>query len=130
MARVCSMRRALTPSRSETRLDNLMCASSSNASSRFCNCTRFRVCCSLARVIVRHKRCSGSGTKLRINSLATNRFSRRSASTKSLLRPRRARFDCACARCRVPDIGRAPSPFWTIGSGPSRADWVSRHLRP
>ena len=34
-----SMRRALTPSRSETKLDNLMCASSSRASKRFCSCT-------------------------------------------------------------------------------------------
>src|SRR5215472_9726641 len=38
-----SMRRALTPSRSETRLDILRCASSSKASNRFCSCTRLRV---------------------------------------------------------------------------------------
>src|ERR1017187_2760352 len=38
-----SMRRALAPSRSETRLDNLMCASSSRHSTRLCNCTRLRV---------------------------------------------------------------------------------------
>ena len=35
-----SIRHALAPSRSETKLDNLMCASSSRDSSRFCNCTR------------------------------------------------------------------------------------------
>src|SRR4030088_3471175 len=33
----------------------------------------------------------------------------RSASTKSLFRPRRPRLDCACARCSVPDLRRAPS---------------------
>ena len=38
-----AIRRALTPSRSETTLDNLMCASSSSASNRFWSWTRFRV---------------------------------------------------------------------------------------
>jgi len=66
-------------------------------------------------VTVRHRRCSASGTKLRVNSLATNRFTRRSASAKSLLRPRRPRFDCACAKCNVPDLRLAPSRFWRSG---------------
>jgi hypothetical protein len=69
--RAFSMRRALPPSRSETRLDNLMWASSNNASNRFCNWTRFRLCWYLARVSVRHRRCSGSGTKLSVSSWAT-----------------------------------------------------------
>jgi len=36
-------RRALAPSRSQTKLDSLMRASSSRASNRFCNCTRLHV---------------------------------------------------------------------------------------
>ena len=59
------MRRALTPSRSETKLDNLMWASSSRASSWFCNRTLLRVSWYFRRVTVRHSRCSASGTKLR-----------------------------------------------------------------
>src|ERR1700756_3428732 len=43
------------------------------------------------RVTVRHKRCSASGTKLNARSRATSHFTRRSASGKSLLRPRRPR---------------------------------------
>ena len=46
---------------------------------------------------------------------AANRFTRRSASGKSFLRPRRPRFDCACARCKVPDFGPALSRSWQIG---------------
>ena len=34
---------------------------------------------------------------------------------KSFLRPRRPRFDRACARWSVPDIGPAPSRFWQLG---------------
>src|SRR5215831_8475126 len=63
------MRRALAPSRSETRLDNLMWASSSKASSRFCNWTRFRVCWYLARVTARHRRCWESGTTLGVGEI-------------------------------------------------------------
>jgi len=67
------------------------------------------------RVTVRHDRCSASGTKLRVSSFATSRFTKRSASGKSFLRPRVPRFDCACARWSVPDIGRASSRFWQGG---------------
>src|SRR5207253_2584712 len=69
-ARACTIRRALTPSRSETRLDNLMWYSSSNASNRFWSCTRLPVSWYFVRVTVRHRRCSGSGTKLRVSSFA------------------------------------------------------------
>ena len=62
-----------------------------------------------------YSRCSVSGTKLRISSFATNRFTRRSASGKSFLSPRRPRFDCACARCKVPDFGACAFPL--------RPDW-------
>lgn len=55
------------------------------------------------------------GTKLRRSARATIRLTRRRASGKSLLRPRGPRFDCACARCRVPDIRSAPSRFWRRG---------------
>src|SRR5215472_2021657 len=61
---------------------------------------------------VRHRRCSASGTKLRTSSLATSRFTKRSASRKSFLRPRRPRFDCACARCSVPEVECAPCRSW------------------
>ena len=57
------------------------------------------------RITVRQSRCSASGTKLRISSCATKRFTKRSASGKSRLRPPAARFDWACARCSVPDPG-------------------------
>ena len=80
-------------------------ASSSSASSRFGHCTRLRRSGYGVRVTVPPRRGSASGTKLRMSSLATSRFTRRSASAKSFLRPRRARFDCACARGRVPDVG-------------------------
>src|ERR1019366_8139218 len=45
----------------------------------------------------------------------TSRFSKRSASRKSLLRPRRPRLDKACARWSVPDIRPAPSRFSQLG---------------
>src|SRR5437899_2745415 len=111
----CLQHPPLAPSRSETRLDNLMWASSSRASKRFCSCTRLRVNWYFLRITVRQRRCSASGTKLRLNSFATSRFTRRSASGKSFLRPRGPRFDCACARCNVPDIGPVVSRFWPLG---------------
>ena len=62
------MRRALTPKRSETKLDNLMWHSSNKLSSWFCSRTWFRVSWYLRRVTVRQSRCSASGTKLRFSS--------------------------------------------------------------
>ena len=103
------MRRALMPSRSDTRLDTLMCASSSSASNRLWSCTRLRVTWYLRRITVRQSRCSASGTKLKVSSCATRRFTNRSASGKSLLRPPGPRFDCAWARWSVPASGGAPS---------------------
>jgi len=44
--------------------------------------TRSRTSCTLVRVMVRHRRCSGSGTKLRINSPASSRRSSHCASPK------------------------------------------------
>src|SRR5712691_249036 len=110
-----SIRRALRPSRSETRLDNLICASSRRDSNWFCSRTRSHLNWYFLRVTVRHRRCSSSGTKLKVNSRATSRFTRRSASGKSLLRPRRPRLDSACARCNVPDLRLAPSRFSRTG---------------
>jgi hypothetical protein len=46
-----------------------------------------RVIWYLRRITVRHSRCSASGTKLEVSSCATKRFTRRSASGKSRLRP-------------------------------------------
>ena len=86
-------------------------ASSNSASSWFCSRTLSRVSWYFVRVTVRQRRCSASGTKLKINPWDTSRFTRRSASKKSLLRPRRPRFDKACAKCSVPDIFSAPSRF-------------------
>src|SRR5438876_6814638 len=114
-ASACSIRRALRPSRSETRLDNLIWVSSSRLSSRFCNCTRSQVNWYFLRITVRQSRCSLSGTKLKVSSWATNRFTNRSASGKSFFRPCGPRLDCACARCSAPDIGPAPSRFWQVG---------------
>ena len=79
-----------------------MCASSSSASSRFWSCTRLRVTWYLRRITVRQSRCSASGTKLKVSSCATRRFTNRSASGKSFLRPPGPRFDCAWARWSVP----------------------------
>src|SRR5208283_1009547 len=110
-----NMRLALTPSRSETRLDNLIWASSRSDSSWLFNRTRSRRNWYFLRVTVRHRRCSASGTKLSVSSRATSRFTKRSASTKSLLRPRRPRLDSACARCNVPDLRLAPSRFSQSG---------------
>src|ERR1700730_2478782 len=109
------MRLALTPSRSETRLDNLMWVSSRSDSNWLFNRTRSRRNWYFLRVSALHRRCSTSGTKLSVNSRATNRFTSRSASTKSFFRPRRPRLDCACARCNVPDRRLAPSRFSRIG---------------
>jgi len=50
---------------------------------------------------MRQSRCSGSGTKLKNNSSAANRFTSRLASAQSDLRPLGARLDCAWARCKV-----------------------------
>src|ERR1700758_216032 len=69
------MRWALAPSMSETRLDNLIWASSRRDSNWFCSRTRSRVNWYFRRVTVRHRRCSESGTKLRVNSRATNHSS-------------------------------------------------------
>src|SRR6266481_4291855 len=110
-ARAFNIRRALKPSKSETKLDNLIWASSRRDSNWFCNRIRARLNWNFLRVTVRHSRCSASGTKLRVSSRATSRFTRRSASTKSLLRPRRPRLDSACARCNLPDLRLAPSRF-------------------
>ena len=40
---------------------------------------------------------------------------RRSASGKSFFRPAAPRFDCACARCKAPDIGPAPECSRRLG---------------
>src|ERR1700738_2471469 len=56
-----------------------------------------------------------TGHKAQSYSRPTSRFTRGSASTKSLLRPRRPRLDSACARCNVPDLRLAPSRFSRIG---------------
>ncbi|MDX6459920.1 MAG: hypothetical protein QOE55_3617 [Acidobacteriaceae bacterium] len=45
-------------------------------------------------------RCSPFGTKLRISSFAISRRTSLSASLKSCLRPRGARLENACARCK------------------------------
>ena len=80
-AKASSIRRLLTPSRSVTTVASLILASSNNDSSWLCRRTRSRINCCLLRVNVRHRRCSGSGTKLRINSPATWRRRSRSASS-------------------------------------------------
>ncbi len=63
----------------------------------------------LRRITVRQSRCSTSGTKLKVSSCATRRFTNRSASGKSFLRPPGPRFDCAWARWSVPASRGAPS---------------------
>jgi hypothetical protein len=82
----------------------------------FCSCTRLRVNWYFLRITVRQRRCSASGTKRRVSSFAISHFTRRSAPGRSFLRACGPRFDCACARCSVPDIGTAPSRFWQVGS--------------
>src|SRR5215469_3449692 len=109
------MQRGIRQGPQETRLDNLIWASSRRDSNWLCSRTRSRLNWYFLRVTVRHRRCSASGTKLNVSSRATSRLTRRSASTKSLFRPRRPRLDCACARCSVPDLRRAPSRFSRIG---------------
>jgi hypothetical protein len=54
------MRWALRPSKSETKLDNLMWASSRRDSNWFCSLTGSRVNWYFRRVTVRHRRCSGT----------------------------------------------------------------------
>jgi hypothetical protein len=56
------LRRALLPSRSDTRLDTSMCASSSRASSRFWSCRRLR------HLVLAAHHCSASDTKLNVSS--------------------------------------------------------------
>src|SRR5262249_16857677 len=82
----------------------LVMDSSRRDSSWFCSRIRSHLSWYFLRVTVRHRRCSASGTKLKVNSWATSRFTRRSASGKSLLRPRRPRLDSACAKCNFPDF--------------------------
>ena len=57
------------------------------------------------------------GTKLKTISCDTSRFTKRSASRKSFLRPRRPRLDKACAnnRCSVPDIRPAAARLGHLG---------------
>src|SRR5260370_30606485 len=50
--------------------------------------------------ILGHSRCSVSGTKLKVSSWDTSRFTSRSASGESFFRRRGLRFDCACAKMR------------------------------
>jgi hypothetical protein len=57
----------------------------------------------------------GVGHKLKVSSCATRRLTRRSASGKSFFRPPAPRFDCACARWSVPEIGLAPSRVRRFG---------------
>src|SRR5215472_3966634 len=67
----------------------------------------------LVRVTVRQRRCSALGTKLKVSSSDTSRLIKRSQSAKSFFRPRRPRFDNACARCRVPRLRPCSFPFLT-----------------
>ena len=66
-----------------------------------------RVTWYLRRMTVRQSRCSTSGTKLKVSSCATRRFTNRSG--KSFLRPPGPRFDWAWARWSVPASRGAPS---------------------
>ena len=59
--KLSSIRRALTPRRSETRLESLRWACSSRASSRFWSWTRLRVSWTFVRVPVRYRRLRGRG---------------------------------------------------------------------
>ena len=94
------MRSPLAPSRLLTTIDSLIRISSSKHSIWFCSRTRSRVSCTFIRAMLRQVRCSPSGTKLKINSFAISRRTSRSASLKSCLRPRGARFENAWARCK------------------------------
>jgi hypothetical protein len=69
-----SMRRALDPRRSETQLDSLIWHYSKRLLSWFCSRTCSRLSWFFRRVTVPHRRCSASGTKLRISLLATGRL--------------------------------------------------------
>jgi hypothetical protein len=55
--------------------------------------------------------CCSSGWK----GIHTRWKTRRSASGESLLRSRRPRLACACAKCSVPHIRPPPSRFWRVG---------------
>src|SRR5215469_9586157 len=66
---------------------------------------------------VRHRGCSASGTEVKTSSLATSRFTKRSASRKYFLRPRRPRFDSACANtenCQHA-TARRTEHWWSAG---------------
>src|ERR1022692_4853493 len=104
-----NIRRALTPRRSDTKLDNLMCPCSNRLSSWFLNPILARVNWYFRRVTVRKSRCSSSGTKLKTSSSATSRFTILSASRKSFLRPRGPWLLLAWHRWSVPDFWLAPS---------------------
>ena len=103
-ASACNIRRALAPSKSETRLESLRCACSSSASKRLRSWTRLRVSWYLVRVSVRHRRCAGSGTKLKTSSCAP---SASPAAPRPVAFAPRPRFDCACASAGCPP---APAP--------------------
>jgi len=96
-----NMRLALTPSRSETKLDNLIWAFFQKGLQLVVYphqvAPQLGTSCALSFAI---GVAPASGTKLSVSSRATSRFTKRSASTKSLLRPRRPRLDSACARCQ------------------------------
>src|SRR5215813_12785777 len=99
-AKACRMRSPLAPSKLLTTIDSLMRISSSRHSIWFCSRTRSRVSCTFMRVRLRQIRCSPLGTKLKISSSAISRRTSRSASLKSCLRPRGARLENACAKCK------------------------------
>ena len=82
-----------------------MCASSSSDSNRLCSCTRLRVIWYLRRITVRQSRCSASGTKLKVSSWATRRFTNRSASGKSCLAPAGATIGLRLRKVKGPGHG-------------------------
>src|SRR5262249_27168920 len=93
-----------------TTIDSLIRISSSKHSIWFCSRTRSRASCSFIRVMLRQIRCSPLGTKLKISSSAINRRTNRSASLKSCLRPRGARLENACAKCKRVGAPYSPPP--------------------
>ena len=62
--------------------------------------TRSRVGCSFMRVMLRQIRCSPLGTKLKISSLRSVGAPTAPHLLKSCLRPRGARLENACAKCK------------------------------